>query len=290
MCSGFRRGGPAILLLLGLAFHAASPAGDEARAQTRSKPRMTPSTAPDAVARRAFASADRNRDGNLDYEEVAAARPRSAAKPGWPAALLQASDLALRAPVAPEDEAARLYAAFEDLDRNVDDRLDYGEWQAPGLEGPSYACLRRAGTDCIVAHQDTGALRRLDWSVRRYYRFNGGIAEAGALAVRDPRTWTRLWPRILEGHSPRPPVPAVDFGRDMLLVAALGTKPSGGHAIRFESVRATGDALTAWVVRIAPGRTCGTTAALTAPVDIVRAPRSARPIRWVFRDVTRSCD
>jgi hypothetical protein len=75
----------------------------------------------------------------------------------------------------------------------------------------------------------------------------------------------------------------------MLLLAAMGARSSGGYSIRITSVRETGNALVVNVLRTLLGRRCGATAAITEPADVVRVRATAKPIRWVFRDVRSRC-
>jgi hypothetical protein len=84
-------------------------------------------------------------------------------------------------------------------------------------------------------------------------------------------------------------MPAIDFGREMIIVAALGTRPSGGFGIYLDSAATMNDTLVVYVRTVRPGATCGTTAALTAPVDLARAPLLALPARFVERATVHEC-
>jgi hypothetical protein len=133
------------------------------------------------------------------------------------------------------------------------------------------------------------AFVRLDPDLRAAYRFNSGLTEAGNFVIRDYRSWHRLWDRMVAPHGPRPPSPGVDFSRDMILVAAMGARPTGGYRIQIISVHERPAELLATVVRTSPGRRCGTIQAVTEPVDIVRMASSPKPVRWVFRDRATPC-
>jgi hypothetical protein len=67
----------------------------------------------------------------------------------------------------------------------------------------------------------------------------------------------------------------------MIVVAALGERPTGGFDIVVESATASGDALTVRIRTIAPGPSCITTDVLTQPVDVARLPRTADVVRFV---------
>lgn len=130
-------------------------------------------------------------------------------------------------------------------------------------------------------------LEVLPESLHSYFRVNSGLEDRARLVVRDEQTWTQVWSRIVANHSPRPATPRVDFSTKMVLVAAAGTKRSGGHDIEITGFDAA--ASSASVLNVVPGNTCMTTAALTTPVDIVLVPRVAREVAWEERELAREC-
>ncbi|HYW12183.1 MAG TPA: protease complex subunit PrcB family protein [Longimicrobium sp.] len=138
------------------------------------------------------------------------------------------------------------------------------------------------------ADGDTVPLRRFGEDVHSRVRFNGGLAERGEQVVRDPAAWSALWRRMTAGQSPSS-LPAVDFGSEMVLVAAMGQRSSGGYAATIDRVESTPSALMVHITHQSPGPRCGAIAAVTAPVDVARIPRSDRPVRWSVREVVRDC-
>ena len=291
---------PALFLL-------AAPAAAQTpppEAATVDEPLALTEQALDALVRRELAAADLNRDGWLDLRELGAATggfpPRQ--PPGldlvdwirW-----QRTDLDRDGRIAPEDVIALYTATFEDLDRDADGVLTPAERRASMDERHMVVCVRDDEA-CARARREQEARRaararsgrlfdRLDWWARRYYRFGSGIDAPLYGAVRDYRSWHALWDRVAARHRPKPPSPSVDFSKDMVLVAATGTKPSGGYSISIVSVHEAARYLVATAVRTSPGPRCGTTAALTAPADIVRVPASAKPVRWTFVDRVSDC-
>ena len=97
-----------------------------------------------------------------------------------------------------------------------------------------------------------------------------------------------MWRRITARQGNPQPAPQIDFDREMLLIAAYGTKATGGYSMVIDRVLETPHGLEAQVRRIAPGPRCGTTAALTSPLDIVRVPRSDQ-VHWLVNDVVSDC-
>lgn len=84
-------------------------------------------------------------------------------------------------------------------------------------------------------------------------------------------------------------MPPVDFGREMLLVAALGTVSDGGPAITITGPRATAEDLDVDVRTTRPGRHCVSVQEVSTPADVVRVPRSYLPVRFVDHAGVRDC-
>lgn len=120
-------------------------------------------------------------------------------------------------------------------------------------------------------------------------RFSNGVEDRVRAAVTSPGEWQALWDRINARSGPVPPTPRVDFEREMLIVAGMGTRPTGGYAIFVDSVTSRAGRLQAWVREVSPGPSCGTTQALTSPIALIRLTRSAAPIEYRESTSTRSC-
>lgn len=120
------------------------------------------------------------------------------------------------------------------------------------------------------------------------FTYNSGLTRAQRLVVRDEATWRELWASIWRGGSV-PPLPPVDFTREMLIVAALGQQPTGGHGIFVDGASAAAGGLAVRIRTVSPGPQCATSAALTEPVDIARLPRHDGPVTFEERAETQEC-
>lgn len=116
-----------------------------------------------------------------------------------------------------------------------------------------------------------------------------GFRDSTRLVVRDRTAWTRVWSAINGAVEPMPPVPAVDFGEEMVIVAALGQRRSGGYAIQIDSVARHELGAVIYVTKSAPGRNCLTTQAITSPVHAVRVPRIEGRVAWRERATVATC-
>lgn len=114
-----------------------------------------------------------------------------------------------------------------------------------------------------------------------------GIDESARVVVRDAPEWTRYRERL--GGDPAASLPAVDFSREMVIVVAMGRRPTGGFGIEVDSVVARDGSMVVAVTQTAPGSTCMTTQAFTAPAAAVRVPRFEGPVRFAETSRTREC-
>jgi hypothetical protein len=123
----------------------------------------------------------------------------------------------------------------------------------------------------------------------RSFTYYSGLIEPQRLVVRDQVTWAEAWAAIWRGHSPTPELPTVDFAREMLVIVALGERPTGGYTILVDSAATTTEGLTVWIRIMAPGSGCGVTTALSQPVDVARLPRSDGAVRFIDGAEVQAC-
>jgi hypothetical protein len=122
------------------------------------------------------------------------------------------------------------------------------------------------------------------------FTFGSGMDRAARFVVRDAATWQATWNQIYQGSSPVPPLPAVDFSREMIVVAALGSHPTGGYNILLEgAAEAPSNGTVFTVSSVSPGPRCATTQAFTQPVDIARLPLRSGPVSSVEKARVTNC-
>jgi hypothetical protein len=135
------------------------------------------------------------------------------------------------------------------------------------------------GTQEVVTSIDSGAV---------VLSSGQGLGDPTRAVIRDSTAWAAFWNQAHALVEPAPLLPAVNFGDSMLLVAALGTRASGGHAVTIDSI-ARGASLRAFVTTATPGPDCMTTMAITWPVQVVRVPRFEGSVEFVESEQVRPC-
>lgn len=122
-------------------------------------------------------------------------------------------------------------------------------------------------------------------------RLSSGLTSGAREAIRDQARWASIWSDLVSREYPARPAPSIDFGRNMVLLAALGERPTGGYSISIDHV-AFNDADRSLVVdtrSMSPGRSCVVTLAVTQPVDAVVVPRLNCSIQFMEEKLIHDC-
>lgn len=91
--------------------------------------------------------------------------------------------------------------------------------------------------------------------------------------IRTEDAWASAWQRIWGRHGEVPPLPEVDFERDRVVLAAMGTRPTSGHSIGITDANVEDGTLRVRVVEVSPGQGCVTAQVITHPVAAARVAR-----------------
>jgi len=116
-----------------------------------------------------------------------------------------------------------------------------------------------------------------------------GITEKSRRVIVDPAEWTALWDEIQTHVMPKPPVPSIDFGTRMVILATMGERTSGGHTISVIEVAEDEGTLYVVVEEATPGVQCMTTDVVTSPAVAVSVPRTSGTVLFVDREIAYPC-
>jgi hypothetical protein len=88
---------------------------------------------------------------------------------------------------------------------------------------------------------------------------------------------------------PQDSLRSVDFAQQNIVAVSMGQRPTGGYTIAVTAIHEDGEKIVVDVTQKAPGAGCGTTQALTKPLQFVEMPPSALPVEFVVKDETTTC-
>lgn len=131
-------------------------------------------------------------------------------------------------------------------------------------------------------------IRRDDKAVS-LFQGNSGMMDSARLVIRNEAEWRRTWAQLVGHVSPAPEPPSVDFANEMVIVAAMGSRPSAGYMIRVARVGRSSGVTYVDVVSEVPGMRCKSAQRMTAPADVVVVPRIEEPVAFVETQNVKVC-
>jgi hypothetical protein len=120
------------------------------------------------------------------------------------------------------------------------------------------------------------------------FAFYSGLDKPDRIVIRDPVTWQIVWKNVWFRDSEVPPLPAVDFSNEMIVVAALGARSSGGYGILIDGANEVANGGVNVTIRSTSPLNCLVTEAFTQPVDIARLPIRGR-VEFTERAEVHQC-
>jgi hypothetical protein len=121
---------------------------------------------------------------------------------------------------------------------------------------------------------------------RVYYNDGPAIKDSVRAIVRDTEMWRTLWTRATSTQPAPPPLPAVDFDHEMIVVVGAG-RMTPGDQIHVDSTGVQGEYFVVWARTI---QACRRFTAEAFPLEIVRVKRSDKAGRfYVTRERGATC-
>lgn len=105
------------------------------------------------------------------------------------------------------------------------------------------------------------------------YGYQTGIAGPARMVVRTAEEWHAVWVRHNSRTLPTPPVPKIDFTREMVLGVALGQRPTAGFGVRIVEVRHEGGQLRVDARETRPPTGAIVPQVISQPYEFVKVPR-----------------
>jgi hypothetical protein len=112
------------------------------------------------------------------------------------------------------------------------------------------------------------------------------------LVIRDRDEWRDVWKALNDREIPTLPIPRlpeIDFSREMVVVVAMGQRPTLGYNIVVESAHEIDGQLEIVVIGTSPGHNCILGQMVTAPLDIALLPRTELSVAFKETEVVHEC-
>ena len=114
--------------------------------------------------------------------------------------------------------------------------------------------------------------------------------KAFRLVIKNRDEFSNFWKRFTDPLPPGkwvPPLPEFDFSKEMIVVAAMGRRPSPGFGVMVDGACEVDGQVEVFVTSVEDGPCMPVPAVVTAPADLVRLPRTDLPV--VFRESQLPC-
>ena len=111
------------------------------------------------------------------------------------------------------------------------------------------------------------------------------------LVIKNRDEFSDFWKRLTAPVPPGqwvPPLPEIDFSKELIVVAAMGTRPSSGYYIIIDGACEVDGHVEVFVSSVEQQMCSGALGVVTTPADAVRLPQTRLPI--VFRETQLTCD
>lgn len=116
-----------------------------------------------------------------------------------------------------------------------------------------------------------------------------GYEDPVRTVITDEEAWAEAWQILHAAVSPTPQRPDVDFDASVLVLAAMGERPSTGYSVNIEDIQHHDGVLYVSLLERSPGASCITGAALTAPAHVVQVPRAGTAVEFDVRRESYAC-
>ena len=125
---------------------------------------------------------------------------------------------------------------------------------------------------------------------RQFPHFQFKTDKAVRLVIKNQDQYDEFWKQLTAPISPNnwiPPIPKIDFSKEMLIISAMGQRPSSGFWTIIDGACEADGQVEIFISNL--DVQCGMGfGVVTHPADAVRIPRSDLPI--VFRETQMSCE
>lgn len=113
-------------------------------------------------------------------------------------------------------------------------------------------------------------------------RSYSSISTAQNLLIKDEASWAKLWTEHVSNMMPAPPMPSVDFSKNMVLALFMGQKPNGCYGMNVVNVWRADGKLSVAIHRSVPVEASICTMALTSPAELIQLARTDEPVEFIL--------
>ena len=152
------------------------------------------------------------------------------------------------------------------------------------------AAAAAAHTFFAAAHSEVQMDSAQELAIATLAKANqSGQSGAAQYVVLDGGAWSTVWAQAHATVLPAPPLPEVDFTREMVIAVFQGTKPTAGFSVNIARVLDSGNTVEVFVEDTSPGPQCFVASVLTSPYHIVKVQMVEKEIAFRMTPRVAEC-
>lgn len=109
---------------------------------------------------------------------------------------------------------------------------------------------------------------------------NSAYSKFTTLEIHSFKELSASWTKLFAKYDRKPPIPTIDYEKNMLLVVALGERSNAGYAIKVKSIMESKNELSVITEETKPGNTCNSAMVMAYPFQLIEIPKTEKPIKF----------
>ena len=119
--------------------------------------------------------------------------------------------------------------------------------------------------------------------------FHSGVQDEQYHDIHNAADFKTWWDKAYSVYSSAPPLPNVDFTKQMVIAAFMGKQSHGGYIFRVVKATETDQGIDAVISIQIPGQGCNAPQAVVQPFQFVAIPASTKSVNWDVKQSYRNC-
>ncbi len=120
--------------------------------------------------------------------------------------------------------------------------------------------------------------------------FISGFTEETMLVIDNNDDYQKAFAVIYANLDQMPIIPDVDFNEYTVILAAFGTKNTGGFSISVDNILKYRRYYKVNIIETSPGSNCITNQMVTSPFQVIKVKKLLREIKFNIKKITADCN
>jgi len=120
--------------------------------------------------------------------------------------------------------------------------------------------------------------------------FFSGFTEETMIVIDNSYDYQKAFAVIYANLDQMPIMPDVDFNEYTVILAAFGTKNTGGFSISVDNILKYRRYYKVNIIETSPGSTCITNQMVTSPFQVIKVKKLFREVKFNIKKITADCN